>query len=171
MASTSLMMSVKVMHTKEQLHWGAFPVETWWIHDADVVFHELLHFPWLQPLEKENQKRKQIVNFFPDCSSALHRIRCSKNIWGEMLERNLLRPQILCTSSQSHALAVICTPSPVFLSWSTPDGGKRSTTVLISRGSLNSLLQFCLVIFKVLKIKNAFYCAQYKQSAPSGKVN
>lgn len=147
----------------------------WWIGDADVVFHEQLHFPWLHPLEKENQKRKLIVNVFSDCLSAFHRMRCSKNIWREMLEmrnlRNLLRPHIFCTSNQSHALAIIYPPFPMLLAWSTPHGGKRSTTVLMSRGSLNSLLQFCLVIFKVLKIKKAFYCALYKQSAPSGKVN
>lgn len=159
------------MHTKQQPPREAFQVEMWWIRDADVVFHEQLHFPWLHPPEKENQKRKLIVNFFPDCLSTFHRIRCSKNIWREMLGRNLLRPRIFCISSQSHALAIICTPSPMLLAWSTPHGGKRSTTVLLSRGSLNSLLQFCLVIFKVLKLKNAFYCAPYKQSAPSGKVN
>lgn len=58
------MVSVKVMHTKQQPLWEAFQVEMWWIRDADAVFHEQLHFSWLHPLEKENQKRKLIVNFF-----------------------------------------------------------------------------------------------------------
>lgn len=150
---------------------GSFPsgnvMDTW----CRCCLSWTITFPLITPSWEGKPEKEADSQLFSDCLSAFHRMRCSKNIWREMLERNLLRPHIFCISSQSHALAIICTPSPMLLVWSTPHGGKRSTTVLISRGSLNSLLQFCLVIFKVLKIKKAFYCALYKQSAPSGKVN
>lgn len=86
-----------------------------------TITFPLITLSWEGKPEKEADSKL----FFPDCLSALYRIRCSKNIWREMLERNLLRPQIFCRSNQSHALAIICALSPMLLTWSTPHGAQQ----------------------------------------------